>query len=81
MSSTAQPYDAAQDREALMTETEVADMTRIAVATLRTHRCRRRGIPHVKIGSCVRYKRGDVLDFIEAGRVDFSDGKAVARGQ
>jgi len=52
----------------LLTEQDVAALTKIAAATLRTNRCRRVGIPYLKLGGSVRYSEQDVLAYIAANR-------------
>lgn len=55
---------------ALLTESDVSDITRLSKATLRTNRCRRVGIPWIALGGAVRYKQEDVMAFIESNRRD-----------
>ncbi|MGQ0628150.1 MAG: helix-turn-helix domain-containing protein [Phycisphaerales bacterium] len=61
-----------QDRLQLLTETQVSDLLAIPLQTLRNHRSQRRGIPFVRLGRAVRYKRADVLAYIDAGAVAMS---------
>jgi excisionase family DNA binding protein len=49
----------------LMTEREAAELRRQSVRTLQAERVRGGGCPFVKIGRSVRYRRSDVLQFIE----------------
>ncbi|MBU6412359.1 MAG: helix-turn-helix domain-containing protein [Planctomycetes bacterium] len=56
----------------LLDEREVAELLRIPLQTLRNHRSQRRGIPFVRLGRAVRYKRADVLAYIDAGAVAMS---------
>jgi hypothetical protein len=63
------------DQVQYLTETEVSHMTRRALSTLRNDRFKRRGIPYHKIGvsgRSVRYKLADVINFMEAGRIETS---------
>lgn len=53
----------------LLNEKEVADMTGIAVATLRNDRFNRRGFPYVKLGKSVRYKLEDVVAVIDKNTI------------
>ena len=57
------------DREYL-TDKEVAEMTTISVAKLRSDRMQRKGIPYLKIGRCVRYKNTDVINYMQSIRID-----------
>src|SRR5262245_1302315 len=50
----------------LLTEAEAARLRRQSVRTLQAERVRGGGCPFVKLGRSVRYRRADVLRFIEA---------------
>jgi hypothetical protein len=52
----------------LLTEIEAAHLRRQSVRTLQAERLRGGGCPFVKMGRSVRYRRLDVLEFIEAKR-------------
>jgi hypothetical protein len=52
----------------LLTEIEAAQLRRQSVRTLQAERLRGGGCPFVKLGRSVRYRRLDVLEFIEAKR-------------
>lgn len=54
----------------LLNEKQVAELTGIGVQTLRNSRCRRRGLPYVKISKSIRYQLADILAFIEGRRID-----------
>lgn len=58
-------------------ETQVAELTGIALSTLRNRRFENKGIPYYRIGRSIRYKKEDVLDFIEKCRVETGDSKAA----
>lgn len=49
---------------ALLTEKETAALLRISVKALQRWRCRGTGPKFLKFGSCVRYRRGDLQDFV-----------------
>jgi hypothetical protein len=49
----------------LLTEVEAAHLRRQSVRTLQAERVRGGGCPFVKLGRSVRYRRADVLRFIE----------------
>jgi Helix-turn-helix domain len=61
-------------------EQEVARITGRALSTLRNERFNRRGIPYYKVGRSVRYSLQDVIDFMEAHRVqtDLRAGQEMA---
>lgn len=50
----------------LLTETEAAKLRRQSVRTLQAERVRGGGCPFVKLGRSVRYRRSDILRFIES---------------
>lgn len=59
----------------LLDETEAAASLHVAVQTLRNWRWKGEGPRYVKVGArLVRYRRGDLAAFVEAG----STGKAAA---
>ena len=46
---------------ALLTPNDAADMMQVSVGTLQVWRSTgRHGLPFVKVGSCVRYRRSDI---------------------
>jgi len=55
-----------------LTETEVSQMTHFSVQTLRNNRFKRKGMPYHKIGKSIRYKLGDVIHYMESGRIEIS---------
>jgi hypothetical protein len=62
------PMRAAQDipqLDQLLTEIEAAQLRRQSVRTLQAERSRGDGCRFVKLGRSVRYRRRDVLEFIE----------------
>ena len=54
-----------------LSEKEVSSLTGFALSTLRNKRFAREGIPYLKIGRAVRYKRQDVIQYMENHRIDF----------
>lgn len=61
-------YQQVQDAHYL-TEKEVAQITKFALATLRNQRSAGRGIPYLKLGKSVRYAFQDVIGFMERHRI------------
>ena len=53
-----------------VTEVMVADLTGRALSTLRNERAKGQGIPYVKIGRSVRYNLQDVVNFMEAHKIE-----------
>jgi hypothetical protein len=56
----------ASEHDDLLTEAEAAHLRRQSIRTLQAERLRNDGCPYVKLGRSVRYRRSDVLKFIEA---------------
>jgi predicted DNA-binding transcriptional regulator AlpA len=52
-----------------LTEKQVAELTGIAVQTLRNQRCEGRGFPYVKIGKSIRYRKNDVVADMESRKI------------
>jgi hypothetical protein len=55
--------------EPLLDEHQAAAVLHLKVATLRDWRQRRCGLPYVKLGRAVRYRRSDLADFLAASTV------------
>jgi predicted DNA-binding transcriptional regulator AlpA len=52
-----------------LTEREVVELTGRALSTLRNDRATGRGFPYVKWGRFVRYRKRDVIAFMESHKV------------
>ena len=57
--------------EVLLKEEDVAEMIKLALSTLRNMRHNQKGLPYVKLGRAVRYKRSDVEQYINENTVSF----------
>lgn len=57
------------DSEALLTEAEAADFLRLSVRTLQAWRIRIAGPAFVQVGRAIRYRRRDLIAWIEANTV------------
>ena len=57
---------ASQDPDGLLTETQVAQLTGLSIRTYQAWRLRGGGPRYIKIGRSIRYKRADVLEWIES---------------
>ena len=69
----ASPEDGVQipaDDDALMDEHVTAKASGQSVSKLRNDRYLRKGIPYIKLGSCVRYRVGDYREHIRQQRVE-----------
>jgi hypothetical protein len=57
------------DHDALLTEVQAADLLRLSVRTLQAWRTRAFGPAYVQAGRAVRYRRRDLIAWIEASTV------------
>jgi predicted DNA-binding transcriptional regulator AlpA len=55
-----------------LNERQVADMTGIALSTLRNQRFDRKGIPYIKAGRSVRYSQQDVVEYMESRKIQLN---------
>ena len=53
-----------------LTEKEVVAITRLALSTLRSERHARRGLPYYKIGRAIRYSMDDIIQYMDAHRIE-----------
>ena len=68
--STAATLNPAADPDQLLTPQQTADLLATTTGTLSVWRCTaRHPLPYMKLGTAVRYRRADVLAFIEARTV------------
>lgn len=71
-------YQASLDREALLTTKQVAELRACSPQTIQRECQERRGIPPVIINrNTVRYRRRDVIDWIERHLVAVNEGGAT----
>ena len=59
-----------EGRERYLTEKETAQLTGIALSTLRNHRHLGRGFPYSKLGRSVRYSFTDIVSYFERHKVN-----------
>ena len=52
----------------LLTISEVAELLKISIPTLRRLQ-RQRAIPFIKVGGCVRFSKGDIASYLQQRRV------------
>lgn len=57
------------DHDALFTEVQAADLLRLSIRTLQAWRAKDYGPPFVRAGRAVRYRRCDLIAWIEANTV------------
>lgn len=67
------------DPDPVLTEREAAALRGKSVHALRKERCEGRGPRYVKDGAAVRYRRSDVLAFIEANSRETRDTRKEPR--
>ena len=61
-----------KDPMSVMNEHEVSLLVGKSVQTLRNDRYLGKGVPYFKVGRAVRYRRGDVLKWLVAQRIEAS---------
>lgn len=59
-------YIASSELEALLTERQVANLTRMSLASVRRWRRLNRGPKYLRLGGAIRYKPQDVLGWLES---------------
>jgi excisionase family DNA binding protein len=55
-----------KEQKEYYTDTELAEALNVHVQTLRAHRQKRMGIPFVKFGKLVRYRKKDLEAFMDS---------------
>jgi predicted DNA-binding transcriptional regulator AlpA len=58
-----------EQKERYLTEKETSTVTAFKLPTLRNHRHRGVGIPYVKVGRSVRYRWGDIINYMESKKI------------
>ncbi|MFA9478566.1 helix-turn-helix domain-containing protein [Phycisphaerales bacterium AB-hyl4] len=61
----------------LLTPEETARLLRLSTKSLANDRCNGRGLAYVKLRGRIRYRRADVMQFIESATVRHGDGEAA----
>ena len=57
------------EADVLLTESQAAQLLQISIRTLQAWRLRRSGPPYVQLGRAVRYRRSDLMGWIESNTV------------
>jgi hypothetical protein len=65
------PYDP----DVLLREEDAADLLSLSVRTLQSWRIRRAGPPFVQVGRSVRYRRRDLISWIDANTIGSRAGQ------
>ena len=63
------------DPDALLTELQVSELLGLSVRTLQSWRVRRAGPRFVQAGRAIRYRRRDLIDWIEANTMGPATGR------
>ncbi len=71
MSEIANHIKALNDSFDLITEGEVAAILRLKTATVAEMRRKQKGPPHIKVGGSIRYRRYEVIAWIEEQRSEY----------
>jgi hypothetical protein len=64
------------DTDALLREQDAADLLSLSVRTLQSWRNRMAGPPFIQVGRAVRYRRRDLIAWIDANTIGASMGSA-----
>lgn len=67
------------DPDALLTEVQVGQLLGLSIRTLQAWRARRAGPPFVQVGRAIRYRRSDVVSWIDANTMGSSAGRKFDR--
>jgi predicted DNA-binding transcriptional regulator AlpA len=57
------------ENQQYLTDVQVSELTGIGLSTLRNHRVKKVGMSYIKYGRAVRYKREDVIAYMDSHRV------------
>ena len=57
-------------RNQIVNETKASEILCRAIQTIRNDRHTKKGAPYFKIGRSVRYRVGDLLEYLERQRID-----------
>jgi hypothetical protein len=64
-----------KDADALLREQDAADLLSLSVRTLQSWRIRMAGPPFVQVGRAVRYRRRDLIVWIDANTIGLRSGR------
>jgi predicted DNA-binding transcriptional regulator AlpA len=67
-----QTYKLQSDPDALLTEVQVGQLLGLSIRTLQAWRVRRAGPPFVQVGRAIRYRRSDLVSWIDANTMGSS---------
>jgi predicted DNA-binding transcriptional regulator AlpA len=68
-------HSLSHDADALLREQDAADFLSLSVRTLQSWRIRMAGPPFVQVGRAVRYRRRDLVTWIEANTIGARSGR------
>lgn len=72
--TTMQSFRISTDADALLTETQAADVLNLSLRTLQVWRSNHAGPSFVRAGRAIRYRRRDICAWIDANTVSNSTG-------
>lgn len=58
-----------KDPDTFLTETQLSEILGRSISALQKDRCYKRGVPFYKMGGMVRYRVGDLLEYIDQHRI------------
>lgn len=67
----------ALEPEALLTEVDAADLLRLSIRTLQSWRARDFGPAFIRAGRAIRYRRNDIIKWVDAQTVSTSAGRSM----
>lgn len=59
-----------QQLEQLIDEKQLAEITGKALQTIRNDRCKKKGVPYIKLGRSIRYSLSDIARYIDENRIE-----------
>jgi predicted DNA-binding transcriptional regulator AlpA len=65
------------DSDTLLTETQVSEILNLSIRTLQMWRVRRAGPKYVQVGRAVRYRRRDLIAWIDANTIGSPTGRQL----
>ncbi len=60
-----------KEKDEYLNEIETAELTRLSRSKIQNDRWLRKGIPFLKIGRRIIYRRSDVIAYLESHRIKF----------
>ncbi len=77
MTNQMQTYKIQSDPDALLTEVQVGQLLGLSIRTLQAWRVRQAGPPFVQAGRAIRYRRSDLVSWIDANTMGSSARRQI----